>query len=258
MSVLPVVTHLYHDHAFSELRQVVEASLARLEHECEHEQADLLREATQAWTTAVALRATVTDLLALLLPRFGYGHVVVDQALRRLSETTWMPQPVPQARPPRDPGEAVLTYPLVAHVVDAPAFPLAPESLIMLTDAHDLERGIVLFAETLLAGCPQLHARYPYLPVQAVPEGVLTPDLIVELWDGAERLATRPFCTIWRGMQRSANPATWERVSYPTPQLALEYNRTRLSLCPYCWHLHRQTCLVAPAEGPFPVDTHRE
>ncbi len=232
--------------------------IIRPEHEQEGMSPDSLREAAQARTAAIALRTALVDLLATFLPRYGYGHEVADRALRVLAETTWMPQPNRHQYSTRDPGEFVLTWPLIHHVVDAPAFPLAPESLIMLADAHDLERGIVLFSETLLTSSPQIRARYPYLPVQAVPEGLLTPDLVVEVWDGAEHLATRQFCTIWRGMQRSSNPATWERVSYPTPQLALEYNRTRLTLCPHCWHLHRQTCLVAPVDESLQVLLSRE
>ena len=117
------------------------------------------------------------------------------------------------------------------------AFPVA--GLSMVGDEGDMERGV------LHTPSSSSIARHSYLPVQAVPEGVVTPDLIVDVFDGERILTTLHFCTIWRGMQRNVHPETWERVSFPKRRQALIYNKDRLSFCHACRHLHTYHCQLA-------------
>jgi hypothetical protein len=206
----------------------------------------LVTEAVAACATAMELRAALAEVLATLTPLYGCGHAAVDAAFRLLAASAdYQLDQRPSWSAQEGPG-----YPLVAHIVATPALSLAPERLLFMNDTSDLERGVLLLAETTLAQAPHLLARFPYLPVQAIPQGSCTPDLIVEFWDGVEQLTTLHFCTIWRGMQSRVDPTSWQRISYPRPQLAMIYNQQRLALCPYCLHLHRSTCLL-----PVPLAT---
>lgn len=125
-----------------------------------------------------------------------------------------------------------LTY----HIRSAPALGIPVEWLSMVGNPCDLERGVLHLVSAV-------HARYPYVPVQAVPQGAITPDLIVEVADGERMLTTLHFCAIWHGMQRDRRPQTWERVSFPKRRQALLYNATRLHLCPACDTPHKYACL---------------
>ncbi len=117
------------------------------------------------------------------------------------------------------------------HIRSAPA--LRVEGLTMVGDARDMERGVLHLVSPS-------HARY--LPVQAIPQEMAEPDLIVDVADGSEILTTLHFCTIWRGMDR--NPETWEHISFPQQQLAFLYNDIRLSLCQVCQRLHKYSCVL--------------
>lgn len=117
----------------------------------------------------------------------------------------------------------------------APALNLPIDGLTMVGDARDMERGVLHLVS---------HAKYPYLPVQAIPQGMAKPDLVVDVADGPEILTTLHFCTIWRGMQRDPNPENWERISFPKLQMALLYNDARLSLCRVCQRLHKYSCVI--------------
>src|SRR5579859_3145029 len=102
-------------------------------------------------------------------------------------------------------------------ICSAPALNLPINGLMMVGDAQDMERGVLLIEE-------YLH----YLPVQAIPQGMAEPDLIVDVADGSEILTTLHFCTIWHSIQQDRNAETWERVSFPTESLAFLYNDIRL------------------------------
>lgn len=251
-SILSCVKRTSHHYGHLGRHSLIEHCRDALLESAERNDEQLVAEAVATSVTAIELRQCLAQVLSVFLPQYGYGHPVVDQAFRLLAETHCLSHhDVPLSHPSGQIGETVLTYPLLYHVIAAPALPFAPERLLVLGDAQDTERGILVVSSAMLADVPQFLAHSPYLPVQAIPPGSITPDVIVEMRDGEEHLTTLHLCTIWRGMRRHANSPCWERVSYQTPQLALQYNQTRAYLCPSCLHVHRGTCLVSAHAEPF-------
>lgn len=132
----------------------------------------------------------------------------------------------------------------------APA--LAPLSwLSLLGDERDMERA-VLHIGASTQDEQQRIAKHAYLPVQAIPQGMAKPDVVAEVFDGPVLLTTLHFCTAWTmgtlGQRRQdlAEGQTFERVSFPSLQHAVLYNRQeRLEVCLSCHRLHRHTCGLA-------------
>lgn len=117
-----------------------------------------------------------------------------------------------------------------------------PDSLEMLGDESDMERGVLH-----IVAPAQDHpaAQHSYLPVQAIPQGMAKPDLVAEVFDGPVHLTTLHFCTLWRVRLNEEDLQIFERVSFPEPHLAMLYNRQeRLEVCPSCHRLHRRACVL--------------
>ena len=86
-------------------------------------------------------------------------------------------------------------------ILSAPVLAIPVEGIVFLGEPRDLERGVLH-----LIAPDQKVVRYPYIPVQAIPQGMAEPDLIVEVSDGNQILTTLHYGTIWRGMQRDRHP----------------------------------------------------
>ncbi len=153
-------------------------------------------------------------------------------------------------------GKASLEY----RITDAPAFPSAASIVIEGNVWHDMERAVLFIPPSTLAQ-RQNYAKYSYLPVQAVPQGMTNPDLIADVLDShGELLTTLHFCSIWHKVQRNNRPWRWERISFRSLEDLAHYYQVipdtldRLNVCPSCRRLHFLYHFSCPFLDPVSLD----